>query len=641
MKRKRFLRLAMMALGVLLLLITMVACAAQQSPTTAPQGSQPASSPQPTVQQPTTSIQPTPVVVQAPAGIKANPAGIEYLDPVPMSKMVHAIKAPVRTTPAGATKVPLITWGADEATILANGARTTQPSSIFAREGLNIELFREDNFVRAVEKVIAGETPYLRGTKDMISAALEVLKEQGIKMVEIYNLSRSTGGDTMVCRSDMVRTAADLKGRYVGLQLYGPHMYYLARLLKDGGLSINDVKIRWLRELTIPPYDTKGVAVDPMSAMQRDPTLACVMVISPDMMALTSGGNVGTGAESSVKGAYMLLSTKEAGNVIYDVYVVRKDYLDVHRAEVQKFVHGLMVATEEQIDLFNQKDQRQEEYRSFVRLSAVFLRDNEQLVADVEGLYADMTFAKYAGNVQFYSGQGTTRTFDVLTKETQEALIGYGLLLGYVPLDYARWDYAVLAQGLRDTAGVSVPKFDPVKVQQYVSSPDVAAKSGFVEFIVYFGASEVNFSVDEYKLKFDTVIEMAQVYAGAVIVIEGQVDPGFYNALKQKGSSEQELKQTRSGAINTSKKRADSVQKALMEHAAARGVTINPTQFTTTGVGFDKATHPDTITPIKLDASGSYVFDRNHDTPEMQRKRQENRKVVFKFIPAVAEIEER
>ena len=64
------------------------------------------------------------------------------------------------------------------------------------------------------------------------------------------------------------------------------------------------------------------------------------MAISPDALKLTSNGTVGTGAEGSVKGARMLLSTKTASRIIADVYAVRKDYFDTHRAEVQKFVHG-------------------------------------------------------------------------------------------------------------------------------------------------------------------------------------------------------------------------------------------------------------------------------------------------------------
>ena len=604
------------------------------------QGNQPTGVPQQQAT-PQQAVQPgnTPSVVRAPSGVKANhPGGIEYLDSIPMKLHGGVTKAPVRIS-NGVTKAPVITWGADEATIFANGGKKTQPGSIFAREGLKLELFREDNFVRAVERFLSGETPYLRGTKDMIASAQEVLSANGIEVVEIYNHSRSYGGDTMVCRNTLVQKPSDLRGQYVGLQLYGPHMYFLQRILKDNGMTLNDVKIRWLRELTIPPYDTGDVAVDPMSAMQKDSTLACAMVISPDMVALTSGGKVGTGAESSVAGAYMLVSSKEA-DVIYDVYVVRKDYLDANRPEVQKFVHGLMVGAEEQVDLFNQADVRAAEYQKFVRSAALILRDNEQLTADIEGMYADMKFQKYGGNVQFYSGEAP-RNFGVLSKEAEEALMGYGLVLRHIPLDHAMWDYAILAVGLRDTSGVKVPRFDPVKVQQYVAEPSVQARSGFIEFVVYFEAGEVDFSAEEYRVQLDAVIEMAPVYPGAIINIVAYADPGFFNEMKRRGASPQELQQIKTAAVNTSKKRADALEAAVLEHARERGVLINGTQLVPTGRGFDGVPNPNTVTPITLDAASSqYVYDPNQDTPEMKAQRADNRRLVFKFIPAVAEIQE-
>ena len=68
-----------------------------------------------------------------------------------------------------------------------------------------------------------------------------------------------------------------------------------------------------------------------MSAFAADDKIDAVMAISPDALKLTSNGTVGTGAEGSVKGARMLLSTKTASRIIADVYAVRKDYFDANR----------------------------------------------------------------------------------------------------------------------------------------------------------------------------------------------------------------------------------------------------------------------------------------------------------------------
>jgi ABC-type nitrate/sulfonate/bicarbonate transport system substrate-binding protein len=65
-------------------------------------------------------------------------------------------------------------------------------------------------------------------------------------------------------------------------------------------------------------------------------------VIIPDALALTSQGTVGTGAEDSVKGAKILLSTKTADRIISDIYAVRRDYFEKNREKVKGFVKALL-----------------------------------------------------------------------------------------------------------------------------------------------------------------------------------------------------------------------------------------------------------------------------------------------------------
>jgi hypothetical protein len=85
-------------------------------------------------------------------------------------------------------RVPLITWGGDIATILANGsAAKTGSNSIFAQKGLSLDLFRQDDFKKQVEAYMRGETPFLRGTMGMINMAADLLnKDPRTKPVLIY-----------------------------------------------------------------------------------------------------------------------------------------------------------------------------------------------------------------------------------------------------------------------------------------------------------------------------------------------------------------------------------------------------------------------------------------------------------------------
>ena len=88
-----------------------------------------------------------------------------YMSVQPMKNKITASKKSVSSSTT--IKVPTITWGGDIATLLA------EQKGIFQKNGLNVSLFREDNFQKQVERCLSGETPYLRGTMGMINSALK------------------------------------------------------------------------------------------------------------------------------------------------------------------------------------------------------------------------------------------------------------------------------------------------------------------------------------------------------------------------------------------------------------------------------------------------------------------------------------
>ena len=149
----------------------------------------------------------------------------------------------------------------------------------------------------------------------MINLASDVTdQDPRTKLNVIYQLTWSAGGDAMVVKEG-INSPRDLKGKTIALQAYGPHIDYLGKILSDAGLNLNEVKIKWTKDLT-------GTDNTPVAAF-RQPDVDAAMVISPDALALSSNGTVGTGSEDSVKGARILMSTKTANRIISDVYAVR------------------------------------------------------------------------------------------------------------------------------------------------------------------------------------------------------------------------------------------------------------------------------------------------------------------------------
>lgn len=546
---------------------------------------------------------------------------VKYLE-TPKSLSVALSGSPKAVRSAGATKLPVITWGGDIATIYANGGSATAKGSIFDNEGLDIEIFREDNFVTQAQKCLDGETPYLRGTMGMINMAASTFAAKGVNLVPFYQLTWSTGGDAMVVRGNIKRVR-DLRGKKIALQAYGPHLEYLGKVLADDGLTFRDVTLAWLPDLTLPPYDTKGMATDPASAMRADPTIDAALAIIPDALALTSGGNVGTGAEMSVKGAKILLTTKTASRIIADVYAVRSDYLERNRSEVEKLTHGLLRAQEALQSLQQQKSSRQAENLQLLGKAADILLGSPQATADAEALLGDCEFVGYSGNVAFFTGQGTLRNFERLTGEIQSSLLSLGLLSAKATLNHANWDYAKLSAGLKNTAGVTLakPAFDPKKVEKKlaVESAEWADEGTLFLSEIYFEPEQSDFPENKYAGDFQKGLELAQTYAGALFIVEGHSDPQRLLQERAKGTQQAVINQMMQVAKNLSYQRAQSVVQSFLAYAKKRGIVLDESRLVAAGLG---------------------ISNPKYNPPKTREEWAANRRVVFRLKQVEAEATE-
>lgn len=534
-----------------------------------------------------------------------------YVQSPPLSQVVKTSVGPVQ---GGVTTVPYITWGGDIATIHANGnSDLTTSNSIFGQNGLKLKLVREDDFVKQVSNYISGKTPYLRGTMGMINMAAEVAgKDERTKPVIIYQMTWSSGGDAVVAREN-VKKAKDLCGKTIAVQRYGPHVDYLSKILADAGCSLNQVNIKWTQDLT-------GTDKTPMSALQSDSSVHAAMVIIPDALALTSGGQTGTGAEDSVRGAHILMSTKSANRVIADVYAVRNDYFQSHRSQVESFINGLMKGEEALHQVW--KSGRKE----LVAAAGKMLLDSAQAVEDVEGLYHDCEFVGYSGNVKFFGDRNYLRNVNRLNEEIQAAYLGAGLVASKPKLLQANINYNAIKQGITATSQVNAPRFDAGKVARVVAQKaeqrQLDSGAVFTDEI-FFAPNQRTFNAAQYKGSFDDFIAKASTYGGAIITIEGHADPNRYLHLKRSGSSAVVLKSTVQGARNLSIGRANQVRDAIIEYAKGKGISLDESQFAVVGHGIG---NPKTG-----------MCGQDPCAPKTEQEWLSNMRVVFQVIPVEAE----
>jgi ABC-type nitrate/sulfonate/bicarbonate transport system substrate-binding protein len=512
----------------------------------------------------------------------ASAGAAQYVTPVALAK---SINTPVGTVATGPTQVPVITWGGDIATVVANGGvATTKPGSIFAKQGLQLKLVREDVFSKQLEAYLSGRSPYLRGTLGMVNMAAELTsRDARTKPVVIHQMTWSAGGDALVVGAG-IRSVKDLRGKSIALQAFGPHVDYLAKILADAGLSTKDVTLKWVPDLT-------GTANAPAAAM-RAKEVDAALVIIPDAMALTANGTVGTGAEDSIKGARILLSTKTANRIIADVYAVRSDYLASNRDAVEKFVRGLIQGEEALRSLVSKKTTQAADYKSTMSGAAQLLLDSAQAVADAEGMVADAQFVQVSGNVAFFTDAKNPRRMEQLNAEIQPALVGLGLLSGRVPLTAVTWDYARLVAGTTQSlAATEAPRFDSNQVAGIVAKRQSQGKLGEGElfsFEVQFKPNQDRFATELYAEPFKRVVNLAATYGGAVITVEGHSDPMGYLRAKQEGSAAVVLARTQQSAKNLSVSRAISVRDSAIAFAKAQGISLDPSQFAVVGHGIEQ-----------------------------------------------------
>ena len=380
------------------------------------------------------------------------------------------------------------------------------------------------------------------------------------------------------------------------------------RILADGGLSFDDVEIVWTADLT-GDGDTPGAAL-------ADGRADAAALILPDARFLTSGGTVGTGAEGSVRGASILISTQEAASVIGDYISVRADYFDAHRDEIAQMVNLLFQAEEEMRQFMaSDGDPRQSQ---MARLMAdEFLGG----LPEEEGvfLWQDAITDGWSGNARHFADANEARRYEVLLEEVNIALRGAGRLSVPAALATADWDYTALTEGLSDLDERQIAAFDPeaaaaaVRTLRRTGQLDANTR---IDFEVYFAPDSTEFPIALYEADFQEILRLASTYSGAIITVEGHSDPLYYLQREQDGADNTELRAIRTSAQNLSLDRAIAVVDALEGYSSDAEIRMNRDQFTVDGVG---------------------ITSPRHNPPQTEAQWRENMRVVFRVLTVQAE----
>ena len=235
-------------------------------------------------------------------------------------------------------------------------------------EGLNVKLV-------PIEDTPARRAALLRGDLD---ASVDIIDSfvnasaSGLPAKVVLKLDDSMGGDGIVVRNE-ISAIEDLRGKSVAYPEGLPSHFFLLALLRDAGMTIQDVESRTMEAGQAGAAFISGT-ID--AAVTWEPWLS---------------------RASETPHGRILTTTREKPGLIVDVLTVREDVLEYRREEVRRFLEGWFRA----LDFI--ESHPDEAYEIMARHMGV---EKEALVDMVSGVrYADLELNQEYFNV---SASGTS-----------------------------------------------------------------------------------------------------------------------------------------------------------------------------------------------------------------------------------------
>ncbi|MDG1892890.1 MAG: ABC transporter substrate-binding protein [Verrucomicrobiota bacterium] len=529
----------------------------------------------------------------------------------------------------GTLQLPFITWGGDVATFHANGGLQTAAGSLFDKQGLKFNMKPGDDFAQQIRDYLSGKSPFLRGTFRMMGLASEIIgKDPRTKGVVIMQMTWSAG-DHLVARSGL-KTLSDLKGKTIVIQQGGPHIGMLDDILKTAQLQWSDIKIIWAKDLT-------GTSDSPAEILRSNPNVSACFAITPDMLGLCGGlENTGSGAEGTVQGAHVLVSTAELSRSIADVYVCRKDFYDANTELVTKFVAGYLRGCEELVDMKRQYEAGgSSKYEGILKMTQdIYGTEVVPVLEEAHGLISDCSFAMYPGNVTFFTQDSNLTGFENFQESALELAVNQGYAkekMGLFPsgLNYKSETF------LKYLSKTTVERKERFRAEAVREEIEMLSAGGelddktILSFTINFQPNQTEFSALQYGAEFQRVMESSQRFGNAVIAIRGHADPtktlldlvkaGIQKGILKRsgsrgnyayslqgrsmdleatkslvklieagsfdGAQEHNPRETMQAALNLSRKRAEQVLDAISTYASEKGVKMDASQIQPVGVG--------------------------------------------------------
>lgn len=213
--------------------------------------------------------------------------------------------------------------------IVANGGMTTQPGSLMAQQGVNVEFLIQDDIPTLATVFESGTAHCVWRTSDFWAQEHPGLRGSGHDGKAIMVVDNTRGADAVIATDPSIQSIEDLAGKKVALLQFTPSHGMLIDAIENSSLS---GRRKSSIETVFINGDTSGVR----AALESGQVDAAVLW-DPDLSLAMR-----------IPGAHVVYSTAIATNLIYDVVVCDSRYLDdpANEGAFQNFVAGWMAGVD-------------------------------------------------------------------------------------------------------------------------------------------------------------------------------------------------------------------------------------------------------------------------------------------------------
>ena len=452
-------------------------------------------------------------------------------------------------------------WAGWSPIIYANNG--FKPGKVWKTPGgkdFKVELVLIDDPVAMRDAYAAGNLHIGWATLDMVPLFLEGLRKDTRVMSRVYQqVDWSNGGDGIVVR-DTVKTMADLRGKTVVLAQNSPSHYFVLNALINAGVQPAEVDFKFTQD-----------AFQAAAAFNADKRLAGVVSWAPDIYNL-----------EKVKGNKVLVTTSTANRLIADIWFARADFAKDNPDIVEGIARGIFDGME---DL-----KAQDAKQKVAKLMAAGYSIPE---SDALGMLGDAHSTNYAENREFFLNQNNPTNFERTWATAYFLYKKINAVTDQTPFDQVM-DFSVIQKlGAEPKYASSKNEYDvrfaPASAGTIQGEKDeILTKTVVIHFFPnsWDLSKKVTRNVsgkdveELYDPNVSFIVEevgkLAGQFGAARIVIEGHSDGSMRGQVPK--SLVQELSFNRANAVK--------------ESIVKKFPSLQPNQFATAGMGWDKPADP-------------------------------------------------